>query len=185
MRFQAIAIGVSAGGMEALKKILPFLPEDFRLAVMVVQHMKSDSDDFLARFLNEKCNLPVKQADEKEIVKGGHIYIAPPNYHLLIEDDLTFSLSVDEPVNFARPSIDVLFESAAEVYGKGLVGAVLTGANNDGSNGLKKIKSYGGLTIVQAPKTAEARQMPESAIAATEVDHLLPLSAIGPFLAKL
>ncbi len=131
-----IAIGVSAGGMAALKKILPHLPSEFPMAVTIVQHMHSDSDGFMAQYLNDKCRLEVKMADEKEPILDGRIYIAPPNYHLKIEEDLTVSLSIDEPVNFARPTSKGLFETAAEVYGINLIGVVLTGANSDWSLGL-------------------------------------------------
>ncbi|MFH1489659.1 MAG: chemotaxis protein CheB, partial [Pseudomonadota bacterium] len=143
------------------------------------------SDDFLAHYLNERCELKVKQADEKEDILSGVIYLAPPGYHLMVEEDRTFSLSVDEPVNFARPSIDVLFETAAEVYGEKLVGVVLTGASADGSHGLKRVKESGGLAVVQDPETAEVGIMPRAAVDASEVDYILPLEEIGPFLNKL
>ena len=181
----AVVIGVSAGGMTALGILLPFLPAHYKLPVIIAQHAHPDSDDFLARYLNDKCSLTVKQAEEKEPVLPGIIYMAPPNYHLLIEMDHTFSLSVEEPVNFARPSIDVLFETAAEAYGSNLVGVILTGASADGAGGLMKIKAAGGITVVQDPRTAEAEIMPKSAISAGEVDFILPLEAIGKFLAKL
>jgi two-component system chemotaxis response regulator CheB len=113
------------------------------------------------------------------------VYVAPPNYHLLIEDDGTFSMSVEGAVNYARPSVDVVFESAAEVYGQGLIGVILTGANKDGSLGLKKIKEAGGLVIVQTPETSEAADMPRAAIAAVNPDYVLPLEKIGPLLRKL
>lgn len=185
MKYEAIVMGVSAGGMEALSTILPDLSADFPLPVMVVQHQHPTSDDFLVRYLNERCNLMVKQADEKENILPGVIYFAPPGYHLMVEEDRTFSLSIDLPVHFARPSIDVLFETAAEVYGKKLVGVVLTGANADGSHGLKRIKESGGLAMVQDPETAEVDTMPRAAVRATEVDHVLSLEEIGPFLNKL
>jgi two-component system chemotaxis response regulator CheB len=171
--------------MEALSTIFPYLPYGFALPLIVVQHQHSTSDDFLARYLNERCNLEVKQANEKEDILPGAIYFAPPDYHLMIEEDKTFSLSMDTPVNFARPSIDVLFETAADVYGEKLVGVVLTGANTDGSQGLKKIKKLKGLAIVQDPETAEVDTMPKAAMAATEVDHMLSLDEIGPFITKL
>ncbi len=185
MKYEAIVIGVSAGGMEALSTIFPYLPYGFALPLIVVQHQHSTSDDFLARYLNERCNLEVKQANEKEDILPGEIYFAPPDYHLMIEEDKTFSLSMDTPVNFARPSIDVLFETAADVYGEKLVGVVLTGANTDGSQGLKKIKKLKGLAIVQDPETAEVDTMPKAAMAATEVDHMLSLDEIGSFITTL
>jgi len=184
-KYDAIVIGVSAGGMEALNAILPHLSEDLPFCVIVMQHMHPTSDDFLVRYLNERCNLKVKQADEKEEIVPGVIYVAPANYHLLVEEDRTFSLSVDVPVNYARPSIDVLFETAADAYGPRLVGVILTGASADGSYGLKRIKESGGLAVVQDPETAEADTMPRAAINTTEVDYVLPLEEIGPFLNRL
>ena len=127
----------------------------------------------------------MKEADEKEKTESGIAYIAPSNYHLLIENSHIFSLSCGNLVNYARPSIDVLFESASDVYGSSLIGIILTGANSDGSRGLKRITNRGGLTIVQDPKTAYSDFMPKAAIAATEVNHILPLKQIGPFLVKL
>lgn len=184
-RFEAVMIGVSAGGMKALSAIIPLLPKDFILPLVVVQHLHPYADDYLVRYLNEKGQLMVKYAEEKEKIVSGVVYLAPPNYHLLIEDDKTFSFSTEGPVNYARPSIDVLFESAANVYGTGLIGIILTGANYDGSQGLKRIKEMGGLTIVQDPRTAEMDSMPKAAIASTKVDHILPLDQIGLFLAGL
>lgn len=183
--FEAIVIGVSAGGMDALCTILPALPATFTSSIVIVQHMHPQSGGYLAQILNAKCQIPVKEAEEKETIEPGTVYIAPPNYHLMIEADKTFSLSIDGPVNYARPSIDVLFDTAAEVYGDYLVGVVLTGANKDGSLGLKRIKELGGYTIVQDPVTAEIDSMPKGAIAAVEVDHIIPLDRIGPFLADL
>lgn len=184
MKYHAIVIGVSTGGMAALDTILPHLRADCDLAVIVVQHEHPTSDDFLTRYLDEKCLLKVKRADDKEDIAPGVIYIAPPNYHLMVEENRTFALSIDEPFNYARPSIDVLFEAAADVYGANLVGVVLTGASADGSRGIGKIKERGGLAIVQDPETAEVQTMPRAAINANHVDHILPLGEIGPFLAK-
>jgi len=185
MNYEAVVIGVSTGGMKALNTILPHLPADFALSVIVVQHMHPTSDNFLVRYLHERCNLKVKQADEKEKNVPGVIYVAPANYHLMVEEDRTFSLSIDELVNYARPSIDVLFETAADVYGARLVGVILTGASADGSHGLKRIKESGGLAIVQDPGTAEADTMPRAAIAAVGPDHVLAINDIGPFLSGL
>ena len=185
MNHEAIVIGVSAGGLKALDTIFPHLPADFALGIIVVQHLHPSAEDSLACRLNKSCALAVKQADEKESIAPGVIYIAPPDYHLMVEEDRTFSLSLDEPVKYARPSIDVLFETAADAYGSKIVGIVLTGANTDGSHGLKRINESGGLTIVQDPATAEVETMPRAAIAATQVDHVLPLEEIGPFLVDL
>lgn len=183
--FEAVAIGVSAGGIRALEMILGGIGGDFSLSIIIVQHMSAGSDDFLARHLNEKSALPVKQADEKEVIRRGNVYLAPPDYHLLVEEDKTLSLSVDEKINYARPSIDLLFETAAFAYGPALVGLVLTGASGDGSRGLKTIKAAGGLTVVQDPETAEAPVMPREAIRALAVDHVLPLEGIARFLIAL
>ncbi|MCI0471195.1 MAG: chemotaxis protein CheB, partial [Candidatus Aminicenantes bacterium] len=150
----AVVIGVSAGGMTALKTILPKLPHGFCLPIIIVSHRHPDSDDYLERHLDSECAVTVKRARQNEKITPGTVYIAPPNYHLRIEKDFTFSLSQGPPVNHARPSIDVLFDSAADVYGPLLTGIVLTGANDDGSRGLKKIKESGGLTAAQDPRTA-------------------------------
>ncbi|MGR3180063.1 MAG: chemotaxis protein CheB [Candidatus Anammoxibacter sp.] len=184
-KFRAVVIGVSAGGLDALSNILPSLPLNCSYAVIIVQHMHPESGGYLSTILDKQCPLTVKEADEKEVIKPGIVYIAPPNYHLLIENDMTFSFSIEGPVNFSRPSIDVLFECAAETYRESLLGIVLTGANKDGSSGLKKIKEMGGIAVVQDPLTAEADSMPKAAINATKVDHILPLDQIGLFLANL
>lgn len=180
-----IVIGVSAGGMDALSMIIPSIPTDFQIPIVIVQHISPSSDNYMTRYLDSISNLKVKELDEKERLVPGFVYTAPPNYHALIEDDETFSLSVEDRVNFARPSIDVLFESAADVYGKRLIGIILTGANTDGSTGLKHIKSKGGITIVQDPATAEVDGMPRAAIAATQVDFIVPLSQIPELLLEL
>ncbi len=171
--------------MEALSTILPFLPEDFSMPVAVVQHVREDGDNYLPEYLDRQCRLNVLEAKEKHTVKSGSIFIAPPGYHLLIERDLTFSLTVDPHVCYSRPSIDVLFETAADAYGQSLIGVVLTGANSDGAKGLRKIRTKGGLAIVQTPDTAEAQIMPSSALKIAGADHVLPLTGIGPFLRKL
>jgi two-component system, chemotaxis family, protein-glutamate methylesterase/glutaminase len=183
--YQAVVIGTSAGGIKALQTIFKSLPKDFDLPIIIVQHMHPDSDDYMINILNRECALNIKQADEKEPLRPGTVYFAPPNYHLLVESDRTLSLTVNERVCYARPSIDVLFETASDVYSDKLIGIILTGGNFDGSHGLKKIKESGGLTIVQDPKTAEAASMPQEAIASTKVDHILSLNEIGPFLVEI
>jgi len=183
--YEAVVIGVSAGGMHALRTILPSLPEKFPVPVVVVQHRGAESDDFFTQYLDQRCAVQVKEAEEKEAAAPGTVYLAPANYHLLLEDDRTFSLTLENRVRFARPSIDVLFESAADVYGARLIGIVLTGANDDGSRGLAAIKKRGGLAVVQDPATAEVDTMPRAALQAAKVDFVLPLAAIGPFLANL
>lgn len=184
-QYHAVAIGVSAGGMDALYSILSFLPHDFPAPILIVQHISPDSDNYLSKYLDNACLIKVMEAEEKTRVEPATAYIAPPNYHMLIETDKTLSLTVDEKVNFARPSVDVLFETAADTYKTGLIGIILTGANKDGSRGLKKIKEYGGLCIVQAPETAAAEEMPRCALETTQVDFILPLNSIASFLCKL
>lgn len=183
--YQAVVIGVSSGGVQALKKLLGPLPADFPLPILVVQHIGPDAGSGLARLLDEYCLLRVKEADEQDAILPGTVYLAPPNYHLLVERDGCLSLSADPHVSFARPSVDVLFESAAEVFGPQLIGIVLTGANSDGSRGLKSIKQHGGVAIVQDPAGAEARQMPQAAMAATRVDHVVDLDGMAALLRKL
>ncbi len=185
MRYEAIVIGVSSGGMTALKFIFSVLPAGFSLPIIIVQHINAHSDNEWIKLLNNKSNLTIKEADEKEKIENGNVYIAPANYHLLIESDKTFSLTIDEYVNFARPSVDVLFESAAEAYKDKLIGIVLTGSNNDGTKGIKRIKELGGMAIIQDPKTAESSIMPASAIAAIEPDYILSLEKIVQLLIKI
>lgn len=184
-RYEAIVIGSSAGGLNALKILFRGLSEGFRIPLIIVQHISADSENYLIQILNDIRVLQVKEADEKEQPMPGMAYLAPPNYHLLLEPDHTFTLTIDERVNYARPSIDVLFETAAEAYKDKLIGIILTGANNDGSRGLKRIKELGGLTIVQDPETAEVESMPRAAIQATVTDHILPLEEIAAFLNSL
>ena len=185
-RFECIVLGVSAGGVKALPIALSLLPASFPIPVVVVQHIRPDSDNsYFISHLDERIQLKVKEADEKEPIMSGYVYIAPANYHLLVEDDETFSLSVDARVNYSRPSIDVLFESAVEVYNSKLIGVILTGANNDGAEGLKKIKQCGGLAIVQDPEGAESDAMPRAALAACKADYVLSLEEIASFLKKI
>jgi two-component system chemotaxis response regulator CheB len=183
--FHSIVIGVSAGGFKALHTMLPRFPKDFPCPVIIVQHRKATEDDFFIESLNSKCSLFVKEAEDKEMLKPGKVYIAPGNYHLLVERDKTLSLSVDEPVSYARPSIDVLFETSAKAFASHLVGVILSGANSDGSNGIRAIKANGGLTIAQDPETAEVSVMPKSAIATNCVDFVLPLEDIPSFIIGL
>jgi len=184
-RYEAIVIGSSAGGLNALKILFRGLSEGFHIPLIIVQHISADSENYLIQILNDIRVLQVKEADEKEQPMPGMAYLAPPNYHLLLEPDRTFTLTIDERVNYARPSIDVLFETAAEAYKDKLIGIILTGANNDGSRGLKRIKELGGLTIVQDPDTAEVESMPRAAIQTSVTDHILPLEEIAAFLNSL
>ena len=182
--YRVVVIGTSAGGFDALRQMFTGLDQSFPLPVLIVQHMSPGSDDFMARSLNSICGLHVKEAEEKEKIYPGNIYIAPANYHLMVEEDETLSLSTDAKVNFCRPSIDVLFESAADVYHERLIGVILTGANSDGARGLLRIKENGGLTIVQDPVTAEVDIMPRSALNLFGVDYVLPVAKIMPFIEK-
>jgi two-component system chemotaxis response regulator CheB len=185
MRYEAIVIGVSSGGLKALKIIFSALPSNFAVPVIVVQHIGPRSENSWIKLLNDSCIIPIKEADEKEKVGTRSIYVAPSNYHLMIEKDKTFSLTIDERVNFARPSIDVLFESAAEAYKEKLIGIILTGANNDGTKGVKRIKECGGIVIIQDPETAESSYMPASAIAAVQPDYIQALDQIGDLIIKI
>ena len=185
MVYKAVVIGVSAGGINALKVIFTNISENFKLPVIVVQHLHAHSDTFLANYLNSLSHLHIKEAEDKEQICAGTAYIAPANYHLLIEEDRTLSLNTDERVNYSRPSVDVLFNSAADVYGSKLIGIVLTGANDDGVTGMKRIKKYGGLTIVQDPKNAEVDYMPRSVLKEVPVDYVLTLEKIGILLGDI
>jgi two-component system chemotaxis response regulator CheB len=184
-RFKAVVMGVSSGGLEALKILVPALLPDLAVPVIIVQHMSAQADSYLPARLNEISRLTVKEAEDKEPLRPSVVYVAPPDYHLLTEADGSLSLSVDPKVNFSRPSVDVLFESASDAFGSALVGVILTGANHDGARGLARIKRRGGLAIVQSPESAQSSAMPEAALESTSVDHILPLQDIAPFLNKL
>jgi two-component system chemotaxis response regulator CheB len=184
MAFEIVVIGASYGGLSALQVMLPELSPEFPLPLVIVQHRRREVDDGLCNFLRKRSRLPLSEPEDKEAVERGHVYLAPADYHLLIERSI-FTLSTESPVAYARPSIDVLFESAADIYHERIVGVILTGSNGDGARGLSRIKSLGGLTVVQDPSDAESRAMPLAAIEATEVDQVLPLAEIAPFLNKL
>ena len=162
-KFRALVIGASAGGVEALNHIFSSLPPNFYLPIVAVLHL-SPSSKFIPSAFHVPVGLVVKEAEEKEHLTAGTIYFAPPNYHLLVESDETLGLSNEELVHFARPSIDVTFLSISDVFQEELIGVILTGANDDGAEGLKVIKERGGLTIVQDPSTARAKLMPQSAL---------------------
>lgn len=183
--YKAVIIGTSAGGLFALADLFKNLPSDYSLPVIVVQHRSKDPKDLLEEVLQTRCEIKIKQADEKEKIKSGRVYIAPPDYHLLIERDHSFSLSADAAVRFSRPSIDVLFESAAEVYKSQLIAIVLTGANKDGAAGIKAVKMNGGLVIAQDPMEAQFPFMPQAAVETNKVDHVLKLDKISSFLLSL
>jgi two-component system chemotaxis response regulator CheB len=184
LAFEIVVIGASYGGLSALQILLPDLSPEFPVPVVIVQHRKKDGDDGLCEYLRKRSRLPLIEPNDKEKVEPGRVYLAPSDYHLLIEKSI-FALSTESPVAHARPSIDVLFESAADVYSDRVIGVILTGANRDGARGLAKIKSFGGTALVQDPRSAESPAMPEAAIRATAVDHILPLPRIAPFLNEL
>jgi two-component system, chemotaxis family, protein-glutamate methylesterase/glutaminase len=182
---EAIVIGASAGALEALSSLLPGLPADYRLPILVVVHLPPDKTSLLAELLRVRCAIRVREAEDKEPIEPGVVYFAPPDYHLLVEEDKRLSLSDDEPVLFSRPSIDVLFESAADAYAGGLIGVVLTGANSDGANGLKAVVEAGGVAVVQSPGSAYAVAMPEAAIAACPAARVLPVNEIAAYLREV
>jgi two-component system, chemotaxis family, protein-glutamate methylesterase/glutaminase len=184
-KYEAVVIGTSAGGLGVLSYLFERLPVNYFLPVIVVQHRYRDQKNLLEDVLQHKCMIKIKQADEKEKIKNGVVYIAPPDYHLLIEDDHTFSLSADKHIKFSRPSIDVLFESASLVYQKRLVGIILTGANSDGAEGLLTIKKNGGFTIAQDPSEAQYAYMPQAAIKVDSAEKIWNLKQISSFLLEL
>jgi len=181
MAAELVVVGTSLGGLSALEIVLGSLPQNFPLAIAVVQHRGLDPNDVLSLVLQLRCALPVAEPDDKDPIEPGRIYLAPADYHLLV-DRGSFALSTEPRVSHARPSIDVLFESAANAYADALVGIILTGANSDGAVGLSRVKERGGITVVQSPATAESAVMPEAAIAASKVDRVLPLPEIASFL---
>jgi two-component system, chemotaxis family, protein-glutamate methylesterase/glutaminase len=182
---EAIVIGSSAGAVEALTKLFALLPGTFPVPIIVVVHLPPDRDSLLPELFRTKTQLQVREAEDKQPIEGGTIYFAPPDYHLLFEVDRRFSLSSEEPVHFSRPSIDVLFESASDAFDDGVVGVVLTGANQDGAAGLRRIAEVGGVAIVQEPSEAFAPAMPQAAIAACSSAHCLPLDGIAILLQNL
>ncbi len=184
-RFDAIVIGASAGGVEALCTLLPALPPQLKAAVFVVLHQPPDRRSILVDIFRRKCVLPVQEAEDKAPVMPGTIYFGPPNYHLLIERGCHIALSIDDLVQFSRPSIDVLFQSAADVYGPRLLGIVLTGWNEDGAAGLRAVREGRGITIAQDPQSAEAPVMPMAAIRLAEPDFVLNSQAIAELLRGL
>jgi two-component system chemotaxis response regulator CheB len=184
--YSTVVIGGSAGGREALIELLAQLPEDFPAAIAVVLHLHPHSDAAdMAITLQKHCRLPLQEAAEKECLQPGQVYLAPANYHLLLETDGRFALTIDEKVSYSRPAIDVLFETAAEAYQKKLVGVLLSGASSDGAEGMVRIKALGGFTLVQDPATASASMMPGAAINRGGIDRILPPAEIGRYLLQL
>lgn len=180
-----IAIGCSAGGLIALTGLLKPISKDFPHPIIIVQHRQKYDSNMLEEVLQHKIKLHVKQADEKEALKNGVVYLAPPDYHLLLERDGSFSLSSDIAINFSRPSIDVFFESVADAYRQNAIGILLTGSNNDGTKGMLNIRKNGGLTIAQDPSTAEYKMMPESAIKNGGALKVMTLDQISNYMQRL
>ncbi|MBI6899894.1 chemotaxis protein CheB [Pseudomonas putida] len=182
---RAVVIGASAGGVTALFSVLGALPADFAIPVLCLLHLPDDRHSQLAEVLQRRLRRPVREALDKARIEPGLIYVAGPGYHLSVERDFRFSLSQEPPVHFSRPAIDFLFESAADAYGPGLLGVLLTGANEDGARGLLRIRQSGGRTVVQDPRDAQVALMPEAALALHDPDHILSLGGIGQLLATL
>lgn len=181
MTYDLIVIGASWGGLHAVGEVLGALPDEFDVPVVIAQHRR-DLGGGLASLLASRTRLRVEEAEDKQPIERGRIYVAPPDYHLLIQRGW-MSLSTDERVHYARPSIDVLFESAADAYGERLIGIILTGANEDGAAGLARVKELGGVAVIQDPASAERHEMPGAALAATNAaDAVLPLEEIAPFI---
>lgn len=184
-RVGLVAIGASWGGLHAVEEVLGALPGDFGVPVVVAQHRGADAQDgTLVRLLGARCALDVREAEDKQALDPATVLLAPPDYHMLVEPG-TVALSVDPPLNFSRPSIDVLFGSAADAYGATVAAVVLTGANADGAAGLARVAARGGTAIVQDPGTAERHEMPQAALDAVPRARVLALGEIGPELGRL
>ncbi len=180
-----VAVGASWGGLEAIARLLSRLPASFRSPVAVVQHRgPSTPEGTMRHYLADRCPLTVVDAEDKEPVEEGRVYLAPPNYHLLVDEGI-LGLSLEAPVALSRPSVDVLFESAADSYGPGLTAVVLTGANRDGSRGAVAVRDAGGTVLVQDPAEAERREMPDAAIATGAVHHVLPIDSLAAKLVEM
>lgn len=182
---RAVVIGASAGAVQALLHILPQLPGDYPAAILVAVHVPPDRGNVLVPLLQSRCRVAIKEAEDKEIVRAGTAYFAPSDYHLLVERDGGLALSADEAVNYSRPSIDVLFESAADAFGETLTGVILTGANADGAQGLRAVADAGGVAIVETPDSAYSSAMPEAAAAACPQARIMTLDDIAHHLAGL
>jgi two-component system chemotaxis response regulator CheB len=182
--FELVVVGTSWGGLEALGRLLDLLPDELDVPIAIAQHRGSEREGGLEHLLQRHVARPVREAGDKDAIERRHIYLAPADYHLLVDEPGRFALSTEERVNFSRPSIDVLFESAADAYAERLIGVILTGANADGARGLAAIKERGGAAIVQDPATAQKRAMPDAAIAAASA-IVLPLDEIPAALSNL
>ena len=184
-RYAITVVGTSWGGLAALRELLSCFPPSLETPVVLIQHRHKMSDDALPRLLQDRTPLPVCEAEDKMPIEAGHVYVAPADYHLLVEPDLYFELSVDEPIRYSRPSIDVTFTSAADSFGARVIGVVLTGANADGAAGLKRIAERGGAALVQEPVTAESPAMPAAALKAVPSARVLTLAAMGSAIGEL
>jgi two-component system, chemotaxis family, protein-glutamate methylesterase/glutaminase len=185
LTYEFVAVGASWGGLHAVETVLEALPGGFKTPIAVAQHRAADSGSgALGHMLSLRSGHDVCEAGDKDAIEPGRVYVAPADYHLLVEPT-GFALSTEAVVQYSRPSIDVLFDSAADTYGDRLIAVILTGANEDGAYGIRRVKRRGGLTIAQDPSTAVRREMPEAAIATGAVDHVLPLEDIGPKLGEL
>lgn len=184
-RIDAVAIGASAGGVEALCTLLPALSARTRAVLFVVIHLPRERPSLLASIFQARCALPVREAQDKEPVEPGTVYVAPPDYHLLLDEGPRIALSTDEPVNYSRPAIDVLFESAADLYRDRLLAVVLTGGNHDGAAGLAAVQRHGGVAVVQEPGSAQVALMPAAALQRNPTSHVLSIVEIGRLLATL
>ena len=185
--YKMLVIGLSAGGMPLVQQLLGALPKDYPLAVVIVAHLPQDYESSLAQILDEVSALPVAMARDKEPVVTGHVYVAPPGYHLLIEQNqpFSFALSEDEPVKSVRPSIDVLFKSAAEAFEGDLIAVILSGANSDGADGMFVVKQLGGLCIVLNPLNAKFNTMPNAVIGQVDVDYIADIEDIISLLVSV
>jgi two-component system chemotaxis response regulator CheB len=182
MDYDLVVIGSSWGGLHALATILDTLGSPESTAIVVAQHRGSERGELLGPLLQRHTELDVREAVDKDEIEPGTVYLAPPDYHTMIERERTIALTTEDVVRYARPSIDVLFASAADAYRERCVGVVLTGANDDGAEGLARIKHHGGVAVVQDPGTSERSEMPAAALAAVDADVVLPLEEIGRFL---
>jgi two-component system chemotaxis response regulator CheB len=184
-RIDAVVIGASAGGVEALEVLLPALPATFGPSLFIVLHLPRERPSLLVEIFQRRCVLPVREAEDKEPAQSGTVYFAPPDYHLLVERDHQIALSADEPVHYSRPSVDVLFESAADAYRERLLGVILSGGNEDGAAGLDAVRRGGGVTVVQQPESAKVPVMIVSALQRGPADFVLSVHEIAALLQRL
>ena len=183
--YDIIIIGASAGGLSALEELLGIIKDYIHVPIVIVQHISPDSGDSLLKIIKKISTIEVVEPIDKERIESDHVYLAPPDYHLLVERDKTFSLYMGPKENFCRPSIDLLFETVAEAFLERTVGIVLTGANNDGTKGIESIKDFSGLTIAQSPLEAQVPIMPQNAIDSGSIDYTLTINEIGNLLIEL